>query len=192
MRKTISVLATLLVAVMTACTNKTDESEKNVADSLEQVRQDSTLHAQAAEAAEAAKKAQADSIARADSIAQVEAEKAAASEREQIVRQLYSKCILIDGIGDSYSFLENHCSKSFLKELKKDYSDEYEGDGYAIWDFRAAAFQDGGGKTKIISVTSADNNSVIIKYKDMGIPGTSKIKFVEEDGKWLIDGVKHL
>ena len=169
MRKTISVLATLLVAVMTACTNKTDESEKNVADSIEQVRQDSTLHAQAAEAAEAA-----------------------ASEREQIVRQLYSKCILIDGIGDSYSFLENHCSKSFLKELKKDYSDEYEGDGYAIWDFRAAAFQDGGGKTKSISVTSADNNSVIIKYKDMGIPGTSKIKFVEEDGKWLIDGVKHL
>ena len=89
---------------------------------------------------------------------------------------------------ENESFLNNHCSTQVLKKLINDC--DYEGGGYATWDFRSD-FQDGPSERhEIISVEPLNDNWYLYTFYDMGNKGSHKIRVIQEDEDFVIDGIQ--
>jgi hypothetical protein len=74
---------------------------------------------------------------------------------------------------------KEYCTDRLIKKLMADY--EYEGGGYAVWDFRTDS-QDGDGPSKIKSVTPIGDNQYKVSFLDMGFKGSRVITV-----KWVND-----
>jgi hypothetical protein len=75
-----------------------------------------------------------------------------------------------------------------LKKLADDY--EYEGGGYASWDFRSG-YQDGpSDRHEVISVEPQGDNWYQYSFYDMGIKGSHKIRVIQKDEDFVIDGIQ--
>ena len=71
-----------------------------------------------------------------------------------------------------------YCTKSLAKKLADDY--DYDGDGYAVWDFRSGA-QDGDSDVQeVISIEELTENTYKVTYNDMGHKGVCIITVVSE------------
>jgi hypothetical protein len=89
---------------------------------------------------------------------------------------------------ENEEFLKAHCSAEVLKKLADDY--EYEGGGLASWDFRSG-YQDGpSDRHEIISVESLNDNWYLYTFYDMGNKGSHKIRVIQEDEDFVIDGIQ--
>lgn len=89
---------------------------------------------------------------------------------------------------ENEEFLKKHCSAGVLKKLADDY--EYEGGGYASWDFRSG-YQDGpSNRHEVISVEPLGDNWYQYSFYDMGIKGSHKIRVIQEDEDFVIDGIQ--
>lgn len=89
---------------------------------------------------------------------------------------------------ENEEFLKKHCSAEVLKKLADDY--EYEGGGYASWDFRSG-YQDGpSNRHEVISVEPLGDNWYQYSFYDMGIKGSHKIRVIQEDEDFVIDGIQ--
>ena len=103
---------------------------------------------------------------------------------------------LIDQFYKSYVFgdeetteevVKRYCTKKLAKKLADDY--EYEGGGYAIWDFRSGA-QDGDSDVqKVNSIVPLGEGRYKVNYNDMGIIGACTITVVVENGSILFDEI---
>lgn len=102
--------------------------------------------------------------------------------QEKVARELYGKCVFG---GPAASVLKKCCTASFLKGLKA--ANEYEDGGYAVWVLRTGA-QDGDGPSKVTSITPDGPDAVIVKYKDMGASGSTRLIFVKEGDSWKVNG----
>lgn len=114
------------------------------------------------------------------------AEEAPAAEdnfaaQEKVARELYTKCVF----GSSTSTLKKLCTQSMLSKLKA--ANEYDDGGYAVWTLRTGV-QDGDGPSKVTSITPDGEDAVIVKYKDMGTPGSTRLLFVREGDTWKVNG----
>ena len=89
---------------------------------------------------------------------------------------------------EDYAFLEDHCSPEMLKKLQDDY--EYEGGGYAVWDFRTDAQDGTSDKHGVISVEPQGDDWYKYKFYDMGNKGSHLIKVVAADGTFRIEDLK--
>ena len=82
-------------------------------------------------------------------------------------------------------FLEKHCTPNMLAQLKEDY--DYEGEGYANWDFRSES-NDGFGDNHIINIEKKDG-----RYYYEGNDGGTKfgniISAFVKDGVVMFDGI---
>lgn len=105
------------------------------------------------------------------------------AEQEKVARELYSKCVL--NFNPSNSTLKKLCTSSFLSKLKA--ANEYDDGGYAVWVLRTGN-QDGDGASKVTSVTADGDDAVIVKYKDMGATGATRLIFVKEGDSWKVNG----
>ena len=119
-----------------------------------------------------------------DSIAKAKAEQDA--QAKTIIRKLFGMSVGFEETDDNY--LRNHCTDKMLSKLIDDY--DYDGFGYAIWDFRTW-LQDGdhGWKTKIISIKSLGDNWYRYDYFDCDSRCAKKIRFVNEDGELKADQI---
>ena len=89
---------------------------------------------------------------------------------------------------ENEEFLKKHCSAEVLKKLADDY--EYEGGGYASWDFRSG-YQDGpSNRHEVISVEPLGDNWYLYSFYDMGIKGSHKIRVIQKDEDFVIDGLQ--
>lgn len=89
---------------------------------------------------------------------------------------------------ENEEFLKKHCSAEVLKKLADDY--EYEGGGLASWDFRSG-YQDGpSNRHEVISVEPLGDNWYQYSFYDMGIKGSHKIRVIQEDEDFVIDGIQ--
>ena len=89
---------------------------------------------------------------------------------------------------ENEEFLKAHCSAEVLKKLADDY--EYEGGGLASWDFRSG-YQDGpSDRHEIISVESLNDNWYLYTFYDMGNKGSHKIRVIQKDEDFVIDGIQ--
>ncbi len=81
--------------------------------------------------------------------------------------------------------INKYCTKKLAKKLADDY--EYEGGGYAVWDFRSGA-QDGDSDVQDVSgVEPLGDGKYKVNYNDMGTKGTCTITVVVENDKILFD-----
>lgn len=138
-----------------------------------------------------------DSIARADSIA-----KADSIAREDSIKKVIADSVArvnatIDFITDFYNskkfedeaFLKKHCSNQVLKKLRNDY--DYDGmEGLATWDFRSLNQDGPSNRHEIISVEPQGDNWYLYKFYDMGTKGSHKIRVIQKDDGFVIDGLK--
>ncbi|MCM1377676.1 MAG: hypothetical protein NC097_00170 [Clostridium sp.] len=166
------------VATLSSCATKSDKGADSAA-IAESLRMESIAQAEEAAAAMAA-----------DSIAKAEADSIEAAEafkvQEPIVRDLYKYVLgLNDNTASFNTLLQEKATSGFRNALKA--ANEYDDGGYAIWELRTGA-QDGDGVSKIVSVTPEGADIVVVKYKDMGLSGTTRIHFVKEEGEWKISG----
>ena len=83
--------------------------------------------------------------------------------------------------------IKKYCTKKLAKKLADDY--EYEGGGYAIWDFRSGA-QDGDSDVQeITKVESLGGGKFKVHYNDMGNKGAHILTVVLEDGNVRFDEI---
>ena len=98
-----------------------------------------------------------------------------------------------NGLYENEDFLEKHCTEHLLQALREDY--EYDGEGYAVWDFRTSA-QDGKGSdndtSKVISVEVLGDGWYAYEFYDAGWKGKNKVKASVVDGNVMMDAVESL
>jgi hypothetical protein len=134
--------------------------------------------------AQKAEQARLDSIAHADSVNTAIADSVACVEATiAFIKDFYNSKKF-----ENESFLNNHCSPQVLKKLINDY--EYEGGGYASWDFRSG-YQDGpSDQHEVISVEPLGDNWYQYSFYDMGNKGSHKIRVIQKDEDFVIDGIQ--
>ena len=88
----------------------------------------------------------------------------------------------------NYVFGAKHCTAKLQKQLKDNY--EYDGEGYAIWNFRTG-MQDGPSDiSKVTSVTTLGNGLYKVNFIDMGIKGNRTLKIIDVNGTLKFDAIK--
>ena len=98
------------------------------------------------------------------------------------IRDMYDKVLYED-----YAFLEDHCSKNLLAKLSEAY--DYDGDGYAVWEFRSGAQDGPGDEHAVIGIEDQGNGWYGYTAIDMGITFRKRIKISHEGGKIIIDDI---
>lgn len=146
--------------------------------------------------AELAEKARQDSIRVADSIKQAE-EKAAQEAAEKAKADSIARDNkVIDFITDMYNshkyenlqWIKTHCTQKVISKLRRDY--DYDDDGLATWDFRSDA-QDGPTNAhSITEVKPLGDGWYQYDFIDMGVKGSHKLLIIEDNGSFMIDGLK--
>ena len=111
--------------------------------------------------------------------AKEEAEKEDNAEAKKIIRKLFGAATNGPDVN-----LKKYCAPRLLNKLASDY--DYDGYGYAIWDFRSGA-QDGVGPTKILSITPLGDMWYRYDFVDMGFKGAKKVHFVKTNGAMKMD-----
>ena len=85
--------------------------------------------------------------------------------------------------------INKYCTKKLAKKLADDY--EYEGGGYAVWDFRSGA-QDGDSDVqKVNSVEPLGEGKYKVTYNDMGTKGSCIISIVVDGDNILFDEISN-
>jgi hypothetical protein len=84
---------------------------------------------------------------------------------------------------------DQYCTKKLAKKLSDDY--EYEGGGYAVWDFRSGN-QDGDSDVQEInSVEALGEGKYKVSYNDMGTKGSCIISVVVDGDNILFDEISY-
>lgn len=105
------------------------------------------------------------------------------TDPQKFIRDMYENALY-----ENYDFLENHCSPLLLERLHAEY--DYDGGGYAVWEFRSG-YQDGPDKRNYLTAVSPIGDNWY-KYEgfDMGNYFQRFIKLVRKDGKMKIEDLR--
>ena len=107
-----------------------------------------------------------------------------AAEDKQImdfITEMYNESLYVED-----AFLEEHCTPRMLQQLRDDY--EYDGEGYANWDFRSESndgFSDG---DAVINIEKIDGR-YYYEAKDAGYIFRNILSAFVKDGKVMFDGI---
>lgn len=113
-----------------------------------------------------------------------------ASSKEEFLREFYTECVF--GVNpECRKILVENSSERLLKCLRDGYGYDCEDDNcYAIWLFRTG-FQDSDYRavdtTGVKEVVNLNGGCYLVRYFDMGWKGATRIRFVEENGKLVMD-----
>lgn len=97
------------------------------------------------------------------------------------IKEMYNSSLYVED-----AFLEEHCTPRMLQQLRDDY--DYEGEGYANWDFRSESndgFSDGNG---IISIEKIDGR-YYYEANDAGYIFRNILSAFIQDGIVMFDGI---
>ena len=83
--------------------------------------------------------------------------------------------------------LRKYCTNRMVRKLRADY--DYEGEGFAVWDFRAALDDGDFSVSSFQSVESRGDGVFRAHYKEFGKAGYCDVRMVMEDGKPMIDQI---
>lgn len=143
----------------------------------------------------AAKQAEADSIARADSIAK--ADSIARADSIANVAKIFSKAP--DKLREFYrnyvfgtmeatgSVIDQYCTEKLAQKLRDDY--EYEGGGYAIWDFRSGNQDGDSDASALTDVEDLGDGKFKVHYFDMGVSSSCIVTCIVSGDDVLFDEI---
>lgn len=84
--------------------------------------------------------------------------------------------------------IDRYCTKNLAKKLADDY--EYDGGGYAVWDFRSG-YQDGDSDVEeVTKVEALGEGRYKVSYNDMGHMGSCIISVVVDGDNILFDTIR--
>lgn len=127
---------------------------------------------------------QADSLSQARTTARPESE----ADVARMIRSFYAECVF--GRGDYVPGVESCCTERLCRQLREAFSQEYDGEGYAVWNFRTGC-QDGPSEvSEVTAVTASGENVYRVDFIDMGIEGRRTVHLVRENGVWKIDALE--
>lgn len=152
------VAATLLIAALSACGNKSVSTDTVSSDTIPAQTADTPVTA-------APDTIEAERIPESMETADI-----------AMLNELYSKYVL----GLNECNYKKYFTPAVIARLKKIYKDEYGEDGCAIWELRTGA-QDGDGASKVTGIEADHDGWYEVSYLDMGTPGKTRIKV--EGGK---------
>lgn len=112
------------------------------------------------------------------------------TQDEMIIREFITN-MYNDRLFEEYGFLETHCSKHLLEVLEEDY--EFDGVGYAVWDFRTSAQDSKPGSeegSKVCSVESIGDDWYVYEFYDGGWEGKKRLKASVIDGEIVMDAIE--
>ena len=105
------------------------------------------------------------------------------------IKEFYKTYVFNDKNEPTDEVVNKYCTKKLAKKLADDY--EYEGGGYAIWDFRSGA-QDGDSDVQeLITVESLGGGKFKVHYNDMGNKGACILTVVREGENILFDEIEN-
>lgn len=106
-------------------------------------------------------------------------------EQDEIIKNFITN-MYNNSLYTEEEFLERHCTENLLQQLKDD--NDYEGGGYANWDFRSES-NDGFGDNKILKFEKKDGR-YYYEASDGGYYFRNIISaFVDKNGKVMLDGI---
>ena len=85
--------------------------------------------------------------------------------------------------------INKYCTKKLAKKLADDY--EYEGGGYAIWDFRSGAQDGDSAVQEVNNVEALGDGKYKVSYNDMGTKGSCIITVVVDGDNILFDEISN-
>lgn len=97
------------------------------------------------------------------------------------ITEMYNQSLYVED-----EFLEEHCTPRMLQQLKDDY--EYEGEGYANWDFRSESNDGFSDENGIINIEKIDGR-YYYEANDAGYIFRNILSAFVEDGKVMLDGI---
>lgn len=103
---------------------------------------------------------------------------------ESKIKQLYEN-LVFDTAKDPDFKITDICTEDFIQRLKK--ANEYDSDGYATWLLRSGMQDGDDSHSRIISIVASANNTVIVRWSDMGHKGSTTFSMIESDGEWKIN-----
>ena len=86
--------------------------------------------------------------------------------------------------------VEKYCTEKLIRWLKDDYTHEYDGAGYAVWNFRTGCQDGPGDVSQVVSVTALGNGLYAVKFIDMGIEGRERFGSFARTGGLKLDSVE--
>lgn len=104
----------------------------------------------------------------------------------QFIKNFYANYVF--GNKNCIPAVKKHCTPQLQKQLKDDYG--YDGEGYAIWDFRTGAQDGPNDVSKVTSVVALENDSYKVNFIDMGIKGNRILKIVNANGTLKFAAIK--
>lgn len=109
---------------------------------------------------------------------QVETQDAFDNQAIEKIEEFYKKYVFgVEELTDEV--VNKYCTKKLAKKLADDY--EYDGGGYAVWDFRSGN-QDGNEDTQeVMGVEVLGNHTYKVQYNDMGAKGNCVISVIGDD-----------
>ena len=100
------------------------------------------------------------------------------------IMQLYENLVFETAKDPSFN-IADICTAVFIKRLER--ANDTESKGYATWLLRSG-MQDGDDTTsKVTSIAPGANNTVIVRWSDMGHRGSTTFSMIETDGEWKIN-----
>lgn len=130
-------------------------------------------------------------LSQADSLSQARMNELPAesdADAVRMIRSFYAECVF--GRGDYVPGVESCCTERLRRQLREAFSQEYDGEGYAVWNFRTGC-QDGPSEvSEVTAVTASGENVYRVDIIDMGIEGRRTVHLVRENGMWKIDALE--
>lgn len=109
---------------------------------------------------------------------QVETQDAFDNQAIEKIEEFYKKYVFGEEVLTD-EVVKKYCTKKLAKKLADDY--EYDGGGYAVWDFRSGN-QDGNEDTQeVMSVEALGNHTYKVQYNDMGAKGNCVISVIGDE-----------
>ncbi|MDE6564937.1 MAG: hypothetical protein K2L92_08950, partial [Muribaculaceae bacterium] len=103
---------------------------------------------------------------------------------ESKIRQLYAN-VVFNSAKDSNFRITDICTADFLLRLKK--ANEYDSDGYATWLLRSGKQDGDDTPSRVLSIVRGADNTIIVRWSDMGHRGSTTFSMIETDGEWKIN-----
>ena len=98
------------------------------------------------------------------------------------IKEMYEKDLYWE-----VEWLEKHCTPKLLKQLKDDY--EYDGEGYAFWEFRSDSNDGGGEDDRVVEVVKK-NGEFYYEGVDGGTWFRNIVSAFVKDGVVMFDAIR--
>lgn len=108
-------------------------------------------------------------------------------QQEELIKDFYAKYVF-GRKPLKEDILSHYCTERLINKLQQDY--EYEGGGYAVWNFRTGNQDGPSHESRITSIKVISPIVLEVHFIDMGTEGSHKIHFRPDGATYKMDEIE--